>query len=215
MLTDKQRAVLGVIRDHSQAHGYPPTVREIGHALGLASSSTVHSHLAALERAGYLVKDPAKPRALRLAGEAQDEARRDDRHFSASGADVPAGSGVSLPLVGQVAAGAPLLAEEHLETWMSIPRELTRSGDSFLLRVRGDSMVNVGILDGDVVVVRRQPDAANGQVVIALVDDEATCKRFHRRNGKVELHPENDEMEPMLFDDVAVLGIVTGVLRSM
>jgi repressor LexA len=217
MLTDKQRAVLDVIRDHTADHGYPPTVREIGTALGLTSSSTVHSHLAALERAGELVRDPSKPRALKLAnapGQRRGSPSRAREAVATGGVDAADGS-VSLPLVGSVAAGAPILAEEHVEGWLRVPGQLTRSGESFLLKIRGESMVNAGILDGDYVVVRSQKDAANGQIAVAMVDDEATCKRFFRRADHIELRPENDQMEPMRFPNVELVGVVTGVMRAL
>lgn len=211
MLTNKQQAVLEVVREYAAAHGYPPTVREIGSVLGLASSSTVHSHLAALERAGYLERDPSKPRALKLATDAAH-----------GGVDLIAGAEryerddiVAIPLVGSVAAGSPLLAEQSIEETIPVPVRLTRSGESFLLRIRGDSMIGAGILDDDYVVVRRQPDAANGEIVVALIEDEATCKRFFRRDGAIELHSENDAYAPIVPESCSVLGIVTGVMRSL
>lgn len=225
-LTDRQQAVLDVLRSHTAEHGYPPTVREIGEVLGMASSSTVHSHLAALERAGIIERDPTKPRALKWGPNA-----------AAVGVDVgPAGGGheqgatvsqlhpeidvdasVAVPLVGRVAAGAPILAEEHVEQYVPVPKQLTRAGKSFLLKVRGDSMEGAGILDGDWVVVRSQKDANNGQIVVALVgdDEEATCKRFERRAGHVELHSENPAYEPIVTDNVVIAGIVTGVMRAL
>lgn len=213
MLTIKQQAVLDVIRDHTQSHGYPPTVREIGTALGLASSSTVHSHIAALERAGFVERDPSKPRALKLASDAPHghPATIAPARVLEGGRD----GAVSLPLVGQVAAGAPLLAEEHLESWVTVPDQLVRSGTSFLLRIRGESMINAGIHDGDFVVIRQQPDANNGEIVVALVDDEATCKRLFRSDGRIELRPENDSMEPIVPEACEILGVVTGVMRAL
>ena len=217
MLTVKQQAVLDVIRDHTAANGYPPTVREIGTVLGLASSSTVHSHIAALERAGYVERDPSKPRALKLAGllPSAGAAGHEQAQAAAEVAELHPRTSVSLPLLGQVAAGAPLLAEEHLEDWLDVPQHLVRSGESFLLRIRGESMINVGIFDNDYVVIRRQPDAAQGEIVVALVDDEATCKRFFRRDGRIILQPENDAMEPIIPDACEVIGVVTGVMRSI
>jgi repressor LexA len=235
MLTAKQQAVLDVIRDHTVQYGYPPTVREIGSRLGLASSSTVHAHLSALERAGLLARDPSKPRALKLAdavrgsadehrdgardtstGMARADASRshaDHEHATAwpmSPADVHA-----LPVLGAVAAGAPLLAENHVEDVVPVPASLTRSGTSFVLKVRGDSMVDAGILDGDHVVVRQQPDAATGQIVVALIEDEATCKRLLLRDGRVELHSENPAYAPIVPDHCRILGVVTGVMRAL
>jgi repressor LexA len=224
-LTDRQQAVLDVLQAHTAEHGYPPTVREIGEVLGMASSSTVHSHLAALERAGIIERDPTKPRALKWGPSAA--AVGVDVGTSGPGSsgasvtplhgDVDVDSSVALPLVGRVAAGAPILAEEHVEQYVPVPKQLTRAGDSFLLKVRGDSMEGAGILDGDWVVVRSQKDASNGQIVIALVgdDEEATCKRFERRSGHVELHSENPAYEPIVTDNVEIAGIVTGVMRAL
>lgn len=215
-LTDRQRAVFEVIRDYAAAHGYPPTVREIGAALGLASSSTVHSHLSALERAGIVERDPSKPRALKwgpaaaAAGVGTDVARVD------SGVDVD--NGVSLPLVGRVAAGAPITADEHIEQYLAVPEPLTRAGTSFVLAVRGDSMIDAGIHDGDWVIVHQQEEARSGEIVVALVGDdaEATCKRFRRGpDGRVELHSENPAYEPIIPDVCDIAGVVTGVMRAV
>ena len=208
MLTARQQEIWQFLVDYVDGHGYPPTVREIGEAVGLASPSTVHAHLANLERAGLLRRDPTKPRALELVGhrrvEAQPPAERDV---------------VRLPLVGRIAAGGPLLAEEDVEDEIAVPEPLFGSAD-FLLRVTGDSMVQAGILDGDVLVVRRQQDARNGDVVVALVGDdesadEATVKTFYREDGRVRLQPENDALEPIYADHVQVLGKVVGVCRSL
>lgn len=207
MLTAKQQAVLDVIRSHTARHGYPPTVREIGMQLGLASSSTVHAHLAALERAGHLERDPSKPRALKLAGASSG--------VGVTHSMVDAGRSVALPLVGSVAAGAPILADEHVEDVLPVPAELTRTGTSFVLKVRGDSMVGAGILDGDYVVVRTQPEAPNGHIVVAQIEDEATCKRMYVRDGRVELHSENPAYEPIIPESCTVLGVVTGVMRAL
>ncbi len=222
-LTDRQQAVLDVLRSHTAAHGYPPTVREIGEVLGMASSSTVHSHLAALERAGIIERDPTKPRALKW-GPAAAAVGVEEATISMGagsrtqpGATVDTDASVTMPLLGRVAAGAPILAEEHVEEYVPVPRQLTRSGDSFLLKVRGDSMEGAGILDGDWVVVRHQKDASNGQIVVAIVgdDQEATCKRFERRAGHVELHSENPAYPPIVTDHVEIAGVVTGVMRAI
>ncbi len=232
-LTDRQQAVLDVLRSHTAEHGYPPTVREIGEVLGMASSSTVHSHLAALERAGIIERDPTKPRALKW-GPAAETLGIDATAGGSVGAtgtgsgagasvtnighgNVDVDASVTMPLLGRVAAGAPILAEEHVEEYVPVPKKLTRSGESFLLKVRGDSMEGAGILDGDWVVVRSQKDASNGQIVIALVgdDEEATCKRYERRAGHVELHSENPAYEPIVTDQVEIAGIVTGVMRAI
>jgi repressor LexA len=220
-LTDRQQAVLEVLRSHTAQHGYPPTVREIGEVLGMASSSTVHSHLAALERAGIIERDPTKPRALKWGPNALaagvEEAGPAAVGDGGGRVDLEVDGGVSVPLVGRVAAGAPILAEEHVEQYVPVPRQLTRSGDSFLLKVRGDSMEGAGILDGDWVVVRHQPDATDGQIVVALVgdDEEATCKRIERRDGRVLLHSENPAYEPIEPETCRIAGIVTGVMRAL
>lgn len=221
-LTERQQAVLDVLRSHTAAHGYPPTVREIGEELGMASSSTVHSHLAALERAGIIERDPTKPRALKWGPAAESVGVEEAGPMVAASSiadhgDLDVDASVALPLVGRVAAGAPILAEEHVEHYVPVPKQLTRSGDSFLLKIRGDSMEGAGILDGDWVVVRHQKDASNGQIVVAIVgdDDEATCKRFEYRDGRVELHSENPAYEPIVPDQVEIAGIVTGVMRAL
>lgn len=224
VLTSRQQSVLEVLRAHMAEHGYPPTVREIGEVLGMASSSTVHSHLAALERAGIIERDPTKPRALKW-GAAAAAVGVEEAAAGAAGVasitplrgDVEVEASVPVPLVGRVAAGAPILAEEHVEQYVPVPKQLTRAGDSFLLKVRGDSMEGAGILDGDWVVVRSQKDASNGQIVVALVgdDEEATCKRFERRDGRVELHSENPAYEPIVPEQLEIAGIVTGVMRAI
>lgn len=214
-LTNRQQAVLDVIRSHAAEHGYPPTVREIGAKLGLASSSTVHAHLAALERAGVLERDPSKPRALRWEQPSGSVTAGIDG-VETLGRDVDVEASERVPLIGHVAAGAPILAEQHVEQVVPVPRMLTKSGRNFLLRIKGDSMIEAGILDGDLVIVRQQPDANDGDVVIAMVDgDEATCKTFRRRDGRVVLEPANSTMSPMVPDDVSIVGLVTGVMRSL
>jgi repressor LexA len=221
-LTDRQQSVLDVLRAHTATHGYPPTVREIGEVLGMASSSTVHSHLAALERAGIIERDPTKPRALKwgpsaVAAGVEEASGAGGAVTGRSADEIDMEAGVPVPLVGRVAAGAPILAEEHVEQYVPVPRQLTRAGDSFLLKVRGDSMEGAGILDGDWVVVRQQPDATNGQIVVALVgdDEEATCKRIERRGGRIELHSENPAYDPLVPDECRIAGIVTGVMRAI
>jgi repressor LexA len=207
MLTGRQQEIWKFLTDYVDEHGYPPTVREIGEAVGLASPSTVHAHLANLERAGLIKRDPTKPRALEL--------RRDPKPETARAEDVH-----RLPLLGEIAAGGPLLAEQNVEEYVSVPEPLARGGEEFLLRVKGDSMINAGILEGDLVVVRRQQDARNGDIVVALAGadetaDEATVKRFFRESGRIRLQPENDALEPIYTDYVEVLGKVTGVFRSL
>jgi repressor LexA len=202
MVSDRQRAILDYLRDFVDQHGYPPTVREIGEAVGLRSPSTVHAHLAQLERAGLLRRDPTKPRAIELT----------DR--------IPHTDIRRLPLVGEIAAGGPLLAEQNIEDYVAVPEPLSHGGDEFLLRVKGDSMVNAGILDGDIVVVDQRQDADNGEIVVALAGDdewadEATVKRFFREDGRVRLQPENDALEPIYAQHVQILGKVIGVFRQI
>jgi repressor LexA len=210
MLTGRQQEIWKFLTDYVDEHGYPPTVREIGEAVGLASPSTVHAHLANLERAGLIKRDPTKPRALELRRDPKPEPAR-----AAAADDVH-----RLPLVGEIAAGGPLLAEQNIEDYVAVPEPLARGGEEFLLRVKGDSMINAGILEGDLVVVRRQQTARNGEIVVALAGqdesaDEATVKRFFRDDGRVRLQPENDELEPIYADHVQVLGVVTGVFRAL
>jgi len=207
VLTDRQQAIYDYVAGYVDEQGYPPTVREIGTAVGLASPSTVHAHLANLERAGLIRRDPTKPRALELPGRRAEERER-------------ARTARQLPLVGEIAAGAPLLAEQNIEEYIGVPEPLSQGGEEFLLRIRGDSMIDVGMLEGDFVVVRRQADARNGDIVVALVGedeaaDEATVKRFFREDGRVRLQPENDAYEPIYARHVQVLGKVTGVFRSL
>ena len=210
MLTARQQEIWQFLVEYTDGHGYPPTVREIGEAVGLASPSTVHAHLANLERAGLLKRDPTKPRALELIGH---------RTVAASVASVGVDDVPRLPLLGQIAAGSPLLAEENVEERIAVPEPLGRSAD-FLLTVRGDSMIDAGILDGDTLVVRKQEDACNGDIVVALVGDdegadEATVKTFYRDAGRVRLQPENSALEPIYADHVQVMGKVVGVFRSL
>jgi repressor LexA len=203
-LTGRQQEIWNFLVDYVDRHGYPPTVREIGEAVGLASPSTVHAHLANLERAGLLRRDPTKPRALELLGR--------DKTADAVVVELP-----KLPLLGQIAAGGPLLAEQNVEDEIAVPGTLR--GD-FLLRVKGDSMIEAGILEGDLVIVRRAQDASNGDVVVALVGDdesadEATVKTFYRESGRIRLQPENAALEPIYAKYVEVLGKVVGVFREL
>jgi repressor LexA len=206
MVTERQRAILDYLHEYVDQHGYPPTVREIGQAVGLRSPSTVHAHLAQLERAGLLRRDPTKPRALELT-----DRRREDR--------VAEAEVLRLPLVGQIAAGGPLLAEQNVEDEIGVPEPLAEGAD-FLLRVKGDSMIDAGILDGDIVVVQRRQDARNGEIVVALAGDdetadEATVKRFFREEGRIRLQPENEALEPIYARHVQILGKVVGVFRRL
>jgi repressor LexA len=206
-LTARQREILAFVNEHSAQHGYPPTVREIGTAVGLTSSSTVHAHLANLERLGLLRRDPAKPRALNLVGREQ----KVPSHAPSETAGIR-----MLPLLGQIAAGAPLLAEGQVEELMPVPELLTASGENFLLRVRGESMIDDGIHNGDYVVVRRQDTAEDGEIIAALVDGgEATVKRIYRESDRIRLQPANSSMAPIYADDVVVLGRIVGVFRRI
>ena len=198
-LTKRQREIFDFIKRYSAQHGYPPTVRDIGKAIGLTSSSTVHAHLANLEKLGLLRRDPTKPRALELLGEAARKVVG------------PAG----LPLVGRVAAGAPILAEENVEEYVEVPPIAGGDEGEYILRVRGDSMIDAGILDGDFVVVQRQDTATNGEIVVALVGEEATVKRYFREDDHIRLQPENSEMEPIRTREAVVLGRVVGVFRRV
>jgi repressor LexA len=198
-LTKRQQEIFDFVKRYAGEHGYPPTVRDIGKAIGLTSSSTVHAHLSNLEKLGVLRRDPTKPRAIEvLVGKAR----------AAVG---PSG----LPVVGQVAAGQPVLAEENIEEYVEVPSFAGGEEGEFVLRVKGDSMKDVGIYEGDHVIVRRQDTAANGEIVVALVGDEATVKRFFREDDHVRLQPENAALEPIRSRDVQVLGRVVGVCRRV
>jgi repressor LexA len=205
-LTKRQQEIFDFIRKYSAKYGYPPTVRDIGKAVGLASSSTVHAHLANLEKIGLLRRDPSKPRAIELLDRAVGNAVDSVRSIVRS---------EGLPLVGSVAAGQPVLAEENIEEYVPVPDMAGGADGEYLLRVRGDSMKNVGILEDDLVVVRPQDTAQNGDIVVALLGEEATVKRFFRETDHVRLQPENETLEPIRSKEVKVLGRVVGLLRSM
>jgi repressor LexA len=208
VLTARQQEIWNYLVEYVDAHGYPPTVREIGEHVGLASPSTVHAHLANLERAGLLRRDPTKPRALELVG----------REREAEPANAAALRDVSrLPLLGEIAAGSPMLAEENIEEYIAMPS--STKGD-FLLRVKGESMIDAGILDGDLVIVKTAQDARNGEIVVAIAGDdeaadEATVKTFYRENGRVRLQPENASLGPIYAKHVQILGRVVGVFREL
>jgi repressor LexA len=202
--TERQARILEAIRQFTEERGYPPSVREIGEIVGLSSSSTVQSHLRSLEKRGLIRRDPTKPRALIAKPAAGTPA-------------IPATTpdfGV-LPIVGKVAAGTPITATENLEGEFVVPAEFARIDGSFVLRVQGDSMIDAAILDGDLIVVAPQPDARNGEIVVAMVDGEATVKRFFRERGRVRLQPEHPTMEPIYADDVTVVGRVGAVYRKL
>ncbi|MGE5389894.1 MAG: transcriptional repressor LexA [Deltaproteobacteria bacterium] len=198
-LTSRQQDILNYIKNKIKIDGYPPSVREIGEAVGLKSSSTVHAHLIHLEQKGFLRRDPAKPRAI-------IPVDSDEDILSQS---------ISLPLVGKVAAGMPITAEQNIDNYLSVPVDFVGSGTHFLLKVAGESMIEAGIMDGDYLIVHQQEVASNGEIVVALIKDEATVKRFYRRDSYVELRPENSAMQPILSDQVQIVGKVTGLLRRM
>ena len=201
-LTKRQQEIFDFIKKYSAKYGYPPTVRDIGKAVGLASPSTVHAHLANLEKLGLVRRDPTKPRAVELLDRAVGAVK-----------DVVIPQG--LPLVGHVAAGSPILAEENIEEYVSVPPIAGGEDGEYLLRIRGDSMVNAGILPDDYVVVRPQDTAGDGEIVVALVGEEATVKRFFREDDHIRLQPENDALEPIRSREVNVLGRVVGVMRRV
>ncbi len=196
---DNQQKILEFIKSEVQTKGYPPSVREIGDAVGLKSTSTVHGHLTRLEKKGLLHRDSMKPRAMEVLG----------------GDLFPRLSAVSVPLVGRVTAGVPILAEENIEENIALPESLVGEGTFFILNVKGESMIDAGIMDGDFVVVRQQPDARNGEIVVAMVDDEATVKRFYKENGIFRLQPENTTMKPIMVSEVTILGKVVSLFRRL
>ena len=210
MLTERQQQIWDYLVEYVDGHGYPPTVREIGEHVGLASPSTVHAHLANLERAGLLRRDPTKPRALELIGR--------ERREPGGGCAAPERDDVMrLPLLGEIAAGGPLLAEQNIEDYVPMP---SRAKGDFLLRVKGESMIEAGILDGDLVIVQKTQDARNGEVVVALAGDdesadEATVKTFYREGDRIRLQPENSALEPIYAQHVQILGRVVGVFREL
>lgn len=197
-ITNKQKEILDYIKVCILDKGYPPAVREICEAVHLKSTSSVHSHLETLEKNGYIRRDPTKPRAIEIC----------DESFQAVRTEM-----VSLPVVGRVAAGQPILAEENIESYFPIPAEFVPSGESFALKVKGDSMINAGIYSGDQIFVNCCNTASNGDIVVALVDDSATVKRFYKEEGHIRLQPENDTMAPIIVDDCQILGKVFGIFR--
>lgn len=192
--TDKQMQILNYITACIERDGYPPSVREICAAVGLRSPSTVHAHIKSLEKAGLLKNEPGKKRAISLPGAEEKKT-------------------VSVPLVGTVAAGMPILAIESIEGYVPLGQDQARGRELFALRIKGESMINVGIMDGDIIVVEKTPSARNGELVVALVEDEATCKTFYKENGHFRLQPENDTMDPILVDEVIILGRVVSCMR--
>ena len=199
-ITDKQREILEYIRDTILAKGYPPAVREISEAVHLKSTSSVHSHLETLEKNGYIRRDPTKPRTIEIL----------DDDFALTRREM-----VNVPVVGTVAAGQPILAEENIEDYMPIPVEMLPNKEVFMLKVKGESMIEAGIFNNDKVIVAKQDTAKNGEMVVALVEDSATVKTFYKENGHIRLQPENSSMDPIIVDDVQILGKVIGLFRMM
>lgn len=199
-LTDRQRQIFSYIKDETRKRGYPPSVREIGEAVGLSSSSTVHGHLARLEEKGMIRRDPSKPRAIEILDWVHNEPRRPM---------------VNVPLLGRVTAGQPILAVENIEEYFPLPQDLVGEAELFMLEVRGDSMIEAGILEDDYVVVRRQSTARNGEIVVAMIDEEATVKRFFREADHIRLQPENRRLEPIRVRDCQVLGKVIALFRRV
>lgn len=197
-LTAKQEQILNCIKQSLKDKGYPPSVRELCLAVGLSSTSTVHSHLNTLEKKGYIRRDPSKPRTIEVLDE---EVNWLSDHVSA------------VPVVGKVTAGAPILAIENIEEYFPLPKQLTRHDETFILNVKGTSMINAGIHDGDQIIVRKQDHANNGEIVVALIEDEVTVKRFFKEKNCVRLQPENDSMDPIYCLDVCILGKVIGLIR--
>lgn len=202
-LTPRQQAIFEFIKDEVRKKGYPPSVREIGEGIGLRSSSTVHAHLEKLEQKGYIRRDRTKPRAIEILVPDPPTSP----HFQPTQL-------VAVPLLGRVAAGAPILAEENIESYISLPQDIVRQGTSqFCLKVKGDSMIDAGILNGDTILVRQQSYAENGEIIVAMLNDEATVKRFYRLQDKVKLQPENPAYEPIYSRDIVILGKVVAVFR--
>ena len=199
-LSKKQQEILDYLKEEILSKGYPPTVREICEKVGLKSTSSVHSHLNTLERNGFIRRDPTKPRAIEICDDSFQMVRTEM---------------ASLPVVGNVAAGQPILAQENIESYFPIPAEIVPSGESFALRVRGDSMINVGIFNGDLLFVNSCNTARNGDIVVALIEDGATVKTFYKENGYIRLQPETDAMEPIIVDSCVIRGKVFGVFRTM
>ena len=199
-ITSKQAEILNYIKDEILKRGYPPAVREICEAVHLKSTSSVHSHLETLEKNGYIRRDPTKPRAIEICDDSFQMVRKEM---------------VSLPVVGRVAAGQPILAQQNIENYFPLPAEYVPGGESFVLTVKGESMINAGIYDGDQLFVQSCNSARNGDIVVALIDDSATVKTFYKEDGHIRLQPENDTMDPIIVDDCVILGKVFGVFRIL
>lgn len=200
-LSDRQQQIYDFIREWTRKKGYPPTVRDICAAVNLKSTSSVHAHLATLERKGYIHRDPTKTRAIEIMDDSYQQMIQEEL--------------TSIPVVGRVAAGAPILAQENIERYFPLPAEFAPNSECFILNVKGESMINAGILDGDMVFVRQCETASNGEIVVALIEDSATVKTFYKENRHIRLQPENDTMDPIIVDDCKILGKVFGVFRLM
>lgn len=212
-ITKRQQQIYDFIRSYQTEKGYPPSVREMAAAVGLSSPSTVHAHLSALEAHGLIKRDKTKPRALEVF---EQEGNPDSNLDISQESPVPEMRGVvSLPLVGRVAAGMPILAEQNIEDTFTIPTEIASDSSSFILEVHGNSMINVGIYNGDYIIVREQPSAMNGDIVVAMIDGSATVKTFYKERGRVRLQPENDAMEPIFADNPTILGKVVALMRRL
>ncbi|MBQ2745877.1 MAG: transcriptional repressor LexA [Lachnospiraceae bacterium] len=199
-ITEKQTEILEYIKKEILAKGYPPTVRDICTAVNLKSTSSVHAHLETLEKNGYIRRDPTKPRAIEII----------DENFSLTRREM-----VNVPMLGRVAAGEPILATQNIENYFPIPAEFMPNGEVFMLQIKGDSMINVGIFDGDWIVVEKKNTARNGEIIVALVDDSATCKTFYKENGHIRLQPENDHLDPIIVPDCTILGKVISLYRQI
>ena len=213
-LSKRQAAIYEYICTYTKERGYPPSVREIGAAVGLASPSTVHMHLKVLQERGYIKRDSKKPRTIEVVSNERAEGEGQEQRLTSPTQDVDANA-MHLPLIGRVAAGVPILAEQNVEETLTLPTSIVGDDSSFILRVHGESMINAGIYDGDYIVVKEQHDAHDGEIVVALIDDSATVKTFYREQGRIRLQPENDTMEPIYADNPTILGHVTALIRSM
>lgn len=212
-ITKRQQQIYDFIRSYQTEKGYPPSVREMAAAVGLSSPSTVHAHLSALEAHGLIKRDKTKPRALEVFEQENGIVNTED---ATEGKALPEMRGVvSLPLVGRVAAGLPILAEQNIEDTFTVPTEIASDSSSFILEVHGNSMINVGIYNGDYIIVREQPSAMNGDIVVAMIDGSATVKTFYKERGRVRLQPENDAMEPIYADNPTILGKVVALMRRL
>jgi repressor LexA len=197
-ITEKQQEILDCIKQEILNKGYPPTVRELCDAVNLKSTSSIHSHLETLEKNGYIRRDPSKPRTIEIV----------DDNFNLTRREV-----VNVPIVGEIAAGQPILAVQNIDNYFPVPAEYMPNQQTFMLKVKGDSMINAGIFNGDTLIVKQQDTARNGEIVAALVDDSATVKTFYKEDGHIRLQPENDSMDPIIVPDCQILGVVFGVFR--